>query len=185
MDETKIKSSRVSLGERLSVWAEVEILGHLTPKNKPGPILKWLFKIPVLQYKLGMGWMIGKKFLLITTTGRKTGKPRSTPLEYIHNPQKDWYRVAPGWGGNTDWYKNIRHNPHITVQVGRRKFKAMAEPAPVEEAAKFMEAASKLHPSMDKVWNRWTDLPVNGTWESYVHAAKFFPSVWLKPQEDR
>lgn len=36
-------------------------------------------------------------------------------------------------------------------------------------------------PRMDKVWNRWSDRLVDGTFGSYVHAAKFFPSVWLKP----
>jgi hypothetical protein len=70
------------------------------------------------------------------------------------------------------------------VQVGRRKFAAIAEPAPDEESAKFMQNASRRHPGMDKIWNRWTDRPVNGTWESYLHAAQFFPSMWLKPLND-
>ena len=174
--------SNIPIFERLSVWMEVEILGRLTPKNGPGPFFKWFFKFPVLYYKLGLGWMLGKRFLLLTTTGRKSGRPRRTPLEYVYNPQEDTYRVAPGWGGNTDWYKNVRHNPHVTVQVGRRKFEAVAEPAPIEEAAEFMMTISRRHPSMDNVWNRWSDQPVDGTWESYLYAAKFFPSVRLKPK---
>ena len=121
--------SGISLGERISVWMEVEILSRLTPKNRVGPVFKWIFKIPVLYYKLGLGWMLRKRFLLLTTTGRKTGKLRHTPLEFVYNPQEDWYRVSPGWGGNTDWYKNVLHNPHVTVQVGSRKFEAVAEPA--------------------------------------------------------
>ena len=168
--------------ERLSVWMEVEILSRLTPKDGVGPVFKWIFKIPILYYKLGLGWMLEKRFLLLTTTGRKTGKPRRTPLEYVYNPKEDAYRVAPGWGGNTDWYKNVRHNPRVTVQVGRRKFEAIAESAPNEEAAEFMMTASRRHPSMDKIWNRWSDKPVDGTFESYLYAAIFFPSVRLKPQ---
>jgi len=34
---------------------------------------------------------------------------------------------------------------------------------------------------MDQTWNRWSDKPVSDTFESYLYAAKFFPSVWLKP----
>ena len=176
--------SNIPLFERLSVWMEVEILGRLTPKDGVGPVFKWIFKIPILYYKLGLGWMLEKRFLLLTTTGRKTGKPRQTPLEFVHNPQDDSYRVSPGWGGNTDWYKNVRHNPHVTVQVGRRKFEAAAEAAPDEEAAEFMRNVSRRHPSMDKIWNRWSDKPVDGTWESYVYAAKYFPSVRLKPKKE-
>jgi len=178
--------SRISLAERISVWMEVEILSRLTPKNGVGPVFKWVFKIPVLYYKLGLGWMLEKRFLLLTTTGRRSGRPRSTPLEYVHNPHDDSYRVSPGWGGNTDWYKNIRHDPRVTVQVGRRKFAALAEPVPAEEAAKFMRNASMRHPSMDKVWKRWSDKPLDGSWESYLYAARFFPSVRLKPlDQDR
>ena len=171
----------ISVFERISVWMEVEILSRLTPKDGVGPVFKWIFKIPILYYNLGLGWMLEKRFLLLTTTGRRSGKPRHTPLEFVHNLKDDSYRVSPGWGGNTDWYKNVRHNPHVTVQVGRRKFEAVAEAAPDEEAAEFMMNVSRRHPSMDKIWNRWSDKPVDGTRASYIYAAKYFPSVRLKP----
>jgi deazaflavin-dependent oxidoreductase (nitroreductase family) len=173
--------SGINLSERLSVWLEVEILSRLTPRNRVGPVFKWIFKIPVLYYRLGLGWMLRKRFLLLTTTGRKTGKLRHTPLEFVYDPHLDWYRVSPGWGGNTDWYKNVLHDPQVAVQVGSRKFNAVAESAPPEEAAQFMQTTSRRHPGMDKVWNRWSDTPVDGSWESYLHAAHFFPSVRLKP----
>lgn len=176
--------SKIPLSERISVWMEVEILSRFTPRNGVGPVFKWIFKIPILYYKLGLGWMLGKRFLLLTTAGRKTGKPRQTPLEFVYDPQEDSYRVSPGWGGNTDWYKNARRDPHVTVQVGRRIFRAIAEPAPDEEAAEFMMNTSHRHPGMDKVWNRWTDRPVDGSRESYVYAARFFPSLRLTPQKD-
>jgi deazaflavin-dependent oxidoreductase (nitroreductase family) len=177
--------AKISIFERLSVWLEVEILSRLTPRDGIGPVFKWIFRTPILYYKIGLGWMLEKRFLLLTTTGRRSGKPRQTPLEYVYNPQDDSYRVSPGWGGNTDWYKNVRHNPRVSVQVGQRTFEAVAEPAPDEEAAVFMAAVSKRHPSMDKVWNRWSDKPVDGTFESYVYAAKFFPPVRLKPLKEQ
>ena len=89
--------------------------------------------------------------------------------------------IAAGWGGNTDWYRNLLANPQVTVQVGSRKFATLAEPAPDEEVARYMMEVSQRHPRMDRVWNRWSDQPVDGTFESYVHTARFFPSVWLKP----
>ena len=150
-------------------------------QESPGPFFKWLFKMPILQYKLGMGWMIGKHVLLLTTTGRKSGEPRFTPLEYLYDKENDAYRIAAGWGGKTDWYRNLCKNPNVSVQVGSRKFNAIAEPASDEEVAKYMMHVSQRYPRMDRVWNRWSDKPLDGTFESYVHAAKFFPSVWLRP----
>jgi deazaflavin-dependent oxidoreductase (nitroreductase family) len=172
---------KISWVEKIYSWMETLILDKLVRQNSPGPFFKWLFKTPILQYKLGMGWVIGKYVLLLTTTGRKSGKPRHTPLEYLYDKENDKYRVAAGWGGKTDWYRNLRKDPRVFVQVGRRKFNAIAETASDEEVAIYMMTISSRHPRMDKVWNRWSDQPVDGTFESYIHAAKFFPSVWLRP----
>jgi deazaflavin-dependent oxidoreductase (nitroreductase family) len=172
----------ISLTERLYSRIETFIM-DLVPQQNVGPVFKWIFKLPILQYRLGLGWMIGGYILLLTTTGRKTGKTRYTPLEYVYDREGDRYRVTVGWGGNTDWYRNLLADPHVTVQVGRRKFTAMAEPAPDEEVAHYMMEVSQRHPRMDRVWNRWSDRPVDGTFESYVHAAKYFPSVWLGPEK--
>jgi deazaflavin-dependent oxidoreductase (nitroreductase family) len=172
---------KVSLAEKIYNRIETLILDKLVMQDSPGPFFKWWFKLPVLQYKLGMGWMIGKYILLLTTTGRKSGKPRHTPLEYIYDKENDRYRISAGWGGKTDWYRNLLKNPNVNVQVGRRKFTAIAERACDEDVAQFMLHVSQRHPRMDRVWNRWSDKPVDGTFESYVYAARFFPSVWLKP----
>ena len=171
---------KIGLIEKIYNRAETFIM-QLVPQENVGPVFKWLFKMPILQYKLGMGWMIGRYVLLLTTTGRKSGLPRYTPLEYEYDKENDRYRIAAGWGGNTDWFKNLKANPKVYVQVGRRKFDTIAEIATDEEVAQYMMNVSKRHSRMDKTWNRWSDKPVDGSFESYVHAAKFFPSVWLKP----
>jgi deazaflavin-dependent oxidoreductase (nitroreductase family) len=173
--------AKIGLVETLYNWIEVWIMDKLVMQNSPGPVFKWLFKMPILQYKLGMGWMIGKYILLLTTTGCKSGRPRQTPLEYLYDEEQDQYRISAGWGGNTDWYRNVMKNPNVRVQVGHKKFDAIAEKATDEEVAKYMMYVSERHPRMDKVWNRWSDKPLDGTFESYVYAARFFPSVWLKP----
>lgn len=173
--------AKMRLFEQVYASIEIWIMDKLVMQNSPGPIFKWIFKIPVLQYKLGLGWLTGKTILLLTTTGRKTGKQRLTPLEYIYDRENDRYRIAAGWGGNTDWYRNILRNPNAKVQVGRRKFDAIAEKVCDEEVAKYMMQVSERHPRMDKVWQRWSDKVLDRTFESYVYAAKFFPSVWLKP----
>ena len=175
---------KISWMEKFYNRTETWIMDRLVNQDSPGPVFKWLFKIPILQYKLGLGWMIGRYVLLLTTTGRRSGKPRHTPLEYVYDSTNDRYRIAAGWGGHTDWYRNLSKDPHVIVQVGRRKFDAIAERACDEEVAQYMMHVSERHPEMDKVWNRWSDQPLDGTFESYVHAAKFFPSVWLKPVEN-
>jgi deazaflavin-dependent oxidoreductase (nitroreductase family) len=173
---------KISLAERIYARAEGLVM-KLVPQDSVGPLFKWLFKIPILQYRLGLGWMIGNYVLLLTTTGRRSGRPRHTPLEYVYDPAHDRYRVAAGWAGNTDWYRNLRARPRVDVQVGRRRFTALAEPASDEEVARYMQSVSQRHPRMDATWQRWCDRPLDGSFESYLYAARFFPSVWLKPVE--
>ena len=174
----------MKIGVFEKIYNQVEtFVMSLVPQKEVGPVFKWLFKMPILQYKLGMGWMIGRYVLILITTGRKTGKPHLTPLEYEYDDKTDRYRIAAGWGGNTDWFKNLKANPNVHVQVGRRKFDSAAEIASDQEVAQYMMNVSKRHPRMDQTWSRWSDKPVDGTFESYIHAAKFFPSVWLTPKK--
>lgn len=176
-------SGKITLEEKLYNWAEVALL-ELVPREHVGPVFKWLFKMPLIEYRLGLGWLIGKFILLLTTTGRKTGRKRQTPLEYQYDAASGRYRIAAGWGGRTDWYRNLRADPCVSVQVGRKKFDAIAQPAADEEVAQYMMQVSQRHPRMDRVWNRFAESPVDGTWESYLRAAKSFPAVWLNPVND-
>ena len=162
-----------ALGEWLTI--------SLTPQDGPGPIMKWVFRFPLLLSKLGLGWLMGPWVLILTTRGRKTGKPRRTPVEYQYDRHHNRYYLMAGWAGNTDWYRNLRREPRVSVQAGRRRFDAIAEPVPDGETATRMLALTKERPFLATMWNRWSDRPVNGSLESYIYAARFFPSVWLTP----
>lgn len=100
-------------------------------KKRPGILLKFFFKMPLLLHKFGMGgWerLIGAEWMLITTTGRKTGKLRKTLVDVMdYNPDNDTYYIEAAYGSRADWYRNIKANPIFEAQVGRRKFKAQAE----------------------------------------------------------
>ncbi len=66
--------------------------------------------------------------MLLTTTGRKTGRPRTTGVSFM--PLDDRYVVFAGWGVRSDWYRNLLANPAVTIQVGRRRLRATARPVP-------------------------------------------------------
>ncbi|NHZ71504.1 MAG: nitroreductase family deazaflavin-dependent oxidoreductase [Aquificales bacterium] len=76
---------------------------------------KAMFKYPVYLWRLGLGPLMGKLFVMITTTGRKSGLPRRTLTEIHHlNGRK----YAPsGFGRRAQWYKNIEADPHVTIQT--------------------------------------------------------------------
>ena len=76
----------------------------------------------------------GTQTLLLTTTGRKSGEPRTTPL--IYAPYGDAYTVVAskgGWDAPPAWYLNLSENPEVEVQIKGDVFKARARTGSAEE----------------------------------------------------
>jgi len=83
-------------------------------------------RAPLLLYRLGLGGLIGRSTLVLTTTGRRTGRPRATPVNYWE--AGGVFYVIAGSGTHADWYRNLVANPEVEVQVGRRRLPAIASP---------------------------------------------------------
>lgn len=76
---------------------------------------KFMFKLPFYLWRMGLGSLFASKMLVLTSTGRKSGLPRSTMLE--HTRYNGHYYVASGWGAKAQWYKNVLASPLVTVQT--------------------------------------------------------------------
>ena len=98
----------------------------------PSGLLKFFFKVPLYVHKMGFGgWekLIGAEWMLIATTGRKTGKRREAMVDVMDYDQStDTYYIEAAYGARADWYRNIQRNPVSAAQVGRRKLHARAMP---------------------------------------------------------
>jgi deazaflavin-dependent oxidoreductase (nitroreductase family) len=87
------------------------------------------------------GWerWIGAQWMLITTTGRKTGKHRDAMVDVMdYDKATDTYTIEAAYGTKTDWYRNMQSNPIFEAQVGRRKFKAHATELSNEGAGEML-----------------------------------------------
>jgi deazaflavin-dependent oxidoreductase (nitroreductase family) len=83
--------------------------------------------------KMG-GSMKGAPILLLTTTGRKTGKSRTNPLLYLNDG--DALVIVASVGGaptHPVWFLNLKANPDVEVQIGNEKEKRRAREATPEE----------------------------------------------------
>jgi deazaflavin-dependent oxidoreductase (nitroreductase family) len=84
--------------------------------------------------ELGHDWKQGTSTLLLTTTGRRSGEPRTTPL--IYGRHGDDYVVVASKGGSDEppgWYVNLTDQPEVEVQVLDDRFRARARTATAEE----------------------------------------------------
>jgi deazaflavin-dependent oxidoreductase (nitroreductase family) len=82
-------------------------------------LARFLFRSPIWVYRLGLGWIFGHQFLLLTHAGRRTGRIRGTVLKVLHyDPVTRESIVAAAWGERTDWYRNIQARPALSVRTG-------------------------------------------------------------------
>ena len=93
--------------------------------------------------------------LLLTTTGRKSGELRTTPL--IYKKVDDKFVIIASLGGNPEhpfWYLNLLSNPECIIQVGRTVMKARARTVPDDERARLWAEAAKQYPDYDEYQTR-------------------------------
>jgi deazaflavin-dependent oxidoreductase (nitroreductase family) len=113
--------------------------------------------------RLGNKWRVGAAFpcgvpvLLLTTTGRKSGLPKTTPLLYLADG--DRVVIVGSQGGmpkHPQWYLNLTQNPEVEIQVGSRIRKMRARIANREEHAALWPRLVELYADF-ATYQAWTD----------------------------
>jgi deazaflavin-dependent oxidoreductase (nitroreductase family) len=92
----------------------------------------------------------GAPVLILTTTGRRSGRRYSTPL--IYGQHGDDYLVVASKGGADDppdWYLNLQASPEVEVQVREEKFSARARTAAADEKPGLWRQMTGIWPDYD------------------------------------
>jgi deazaflavin-dependent oxidoreductase (nitroreductase family) len=109
----------------------------------------------------GHDWQ-GTTVLILTTTGRRTGKPRATPL--IYRKHGGDYLVVASRGGadsHPSWYLNLQANPEVGVQVLGDEFTARARTAQPAEKQEMWREMAATWPAYDDYQRKTRrDIPV-------------------------
>ena len=109
----------------------------------------------------GHDWQ-GTQTLILTTTGRKSGKQRLTPL--IYGRHGNAYLLVASKGGtpeNPDWYINLDANPDVEIQVKGDKMRAHARTATPGEKAEMWPIMTKEWPDYDEYQTKTDrDIPI-------------------------
>ena len=81
-----------------------------------------------------LGRVAGMPVLLLTTTGRKSGKPRTTPLTFFRDGN-DLVVIASNGGSDRapGWWLNLQHDPRAIVGIGGEELNVTARAAPPEQ----------------------------------------------------
>jgi F420H(2)-dependent quinone reductase len=95
--------------------------------------------------------MAGLQVLLLTTTGRKTGQVRTSPLGFFKHGDK-FVVIALNGGSDRSpaWFYNLKSNPQVMIQVGNKQLTAKAEVAHPELRKQLWAELVKMAPRYEK-----------------------------------
>ena len=137
--------------------------------------IRIISKIHGYIYRISRG-RVGKQLgkvtiLILTTTGRKSGKKRSVPLTAI--PYGEKYILAASFGGSPvhpAWLINIRQNPAVSIRVG----------SIVKQAKAFIIRTTDT--GYEEMWGK--AIAVTGRYDNYRKAtSRPIPIVVITPNE--
>ena len=63
-----------------------------------------------------------ESFCYLTTTGRVTGRPHEIEIWFSLVPETQTLYMLSGGGDRSDWVKNLRRNPEVTVRIAGEQF---------------------------------------------------------------
>lgn len=98
----------------------------------------------------GYHWR-GTTILLLTTEGRRSGEPRTTPLIHCTDGGR-WIVVASKGGApaNPSWFENLMANPEATIQVLGEEVPVLASTAEGEERSRLWSLMTQVWPAYDE-----------------------------------
>ena len=78
--------------------------------------------------------LAGEDFCYLTTTGRVTGRPHEIEIWFALVPERRALYMLSGGGDRSDWVKNLRRNPKVTVRIADGCFAGLARGKTAMEA---------------------------------------------------
>ncbi len=150
----------------------------------PHGLARLAFRFPILLYRLGLGGLLGSRFLLLTHVGRKSGLERKNVLEVVkHDKATNTFTVAAGFGTSSDWYRNIRANPKVTVQCGQRIWHMTANFLTPEQSGEVLVDYYRRYPMALRELSGVMGYHLNGSEEDVRSLGQILSMVVFKPED--
>lgn len=136
-----------------------------TPTRRIPGVAKALMQFQVFLLRRNLMGALANEIMVITTTGRRSGKPFSTPIGYLRD---DNHIIALSVGGASNWYKNLLVNPDATLNLKGQDIRARAERVRHEsERQRIFELYQR---DRAKFFARLFGVPVDAPAEALAHA---------------
>ena len=140
-----------------------------------------VFRSPIFLYRMGLGWMLGKRFMLLTHTGRCSGTLRRTILAVLRlDPKTKEIMAISAWSAS-DWYLNIQASPAVQVETGRTRYAPQQHTLSPEEIATLFVAYRDPHPIFSRTDCQMPGWKWNSSYEEFLELARTLRGIAFRP----
>lgn len=151
------------------------------PSHAPTFLLP-IFKMPLVLYRLHLGWLFGHRFLMLTHVGRKSGKVRRTILAVLsYDAGSREIKAVSAWSAS-EWYKNIQAAPALAVETGLTRYTPAQRDLSAEEIAQLFVDYCKIHPIFSRIVCRIPGWKWNSSYAEFLDLARTLRAVAFRPQ---
>jgi deazaflavin-dependent oxidoreductase (nitroreductase family) len=113
-----------------------------------------LMRAPIWLYRAGLGFVFGRRLVMLEHVGRTSGEARFVVLEVVTRPSAHDVVVASALGRGAQWFQNLLAEPACHVSIGlRRRVPATADVLKPDDAAAFLADYQAKHPALWKELN--------------------------------
>ncbi|HEY1653305.1 MAG TPA: nitroreductase family deazaflavin-dependent oxidoreductase [Acidimicrobiales bacterium] len=144
--------------------------------HRPRGWQKQLFKLPTHFYRLRLGFLFARRFLMIEHLGRRSHKLHRTVVEIAGHRGNEWI-CASGTGPAADWYRNLCAGGLEAIWLGRKRYRATVRFLEATESSDFMAAYEQAHPKTAKKLFEIMDVSYDGTDKDRVQMMAKIPMV--------
>lgn len=154
---------------------------HIEKTHAPS-ILVPIFKLPLILYRLHLGWLLDHLFMQLTHVGRRSGKLRHTVLVVLHyDAQTREIKVVSAWNAS-EWYKNIQAAPPLQVETGFTRYAPVQRDLSAEELAQLFVDFCRQHPIFSRMVCRIPGWKWDSSYDEFLHLARTLRAVAFLPK---
>ena len=143
-----------------------------------------IFKSPIFLYRLGLGWLLGHRFLMLTHVGRRTHKIHRTILAVLRFDERTQEIMTMSAWSQSDWYKNIQAFPALRVETGFTRYAPEYRSlSPAEIAELFVQYRDK-HPLFSRVVCQIPGWKSDSNYDEFLELARSLRGVAFRPKDE-
>ncbi len=162
--------------------SEIPLWTESRPVMGRGGAWNRLYNLPVILFRLGLGWLFCGTCLVVTHRGRRTGRVRRTPLAVVrYDRDRDEATALSVWGERAHWYRNLVDAGALEVWFGRRRYAPAQRVLTSDEVEEVVLAYNRQWPVGSRLfawllgWPSPADVAANRRLAAGLRAVAFRP----------